>query len=398
MAEAIVVNNISAAGGEDTPTSKIYGIRIDMSSSDPSTAVVYTDAARDFAPLGCQSNGTVSWGDWRSIIEDVIGCRPCLYKNGTVADYLNPDNYAQLASGGSADITSGNAGDVMIEFKKLWYQWRVSGNYLYFRITGQNMDGDSEWTTTAFNAEDGTGMVRDAMYYSAYEGYANGNKLRSLSGKSPSVNATIGQFRTWATANGSKYQQETIAKRMYIIGLIFLVTKSRESQLTVGLGYVSGNSGPATTGTQNTKGLFYGTTSGSVVAKVFGIENFWGSLYHWCEGIISGGGTTAKLKVNGPYNDNGSGYTTVSGLTNSGGQPSIMTPAMEGSVILASQVSGSSYMEYFPDYWLLDSGAGCVCRVGGRWNSDRLAGPLFCYVYYSTSGTLSSIGGRLVAA
>ena len=47
--------------------------------------------------------------------------KPCLFKNGAVVGYLNPDNFAQFEDGSVADITSGDAGDVMIEIPKTGY-------------------------------------------------------------------------------------------------------------------------------------------------------------------------------------------------------------------------------------------------------------------------------------
>ena len=53
--------------------------------------------------------------------------KPCLFKNGAVVGYLNPDNFAQFADGTAADITSGNNGDVMIEIPKTGYKISKSG-------------------------------------------------------------------------------------------------------------------------------------------------------------------------------------------------------------------------------------------------------------------------------
>jgi len=396
MGEALVI--APAAYGtitkEDEIRSSVYGIRIDMSSSSPSDAVIYTQAASNFEPLSNNaSTGICSYGDWAEIIDALIGCKPCLYLNGARSKYLNPDNYAKDTSGNSVDITSGSAGDVMIEFRKTWYRWRVSGNYLYFEITGEDKTGVSGWCCDAFKTSGGT--VQDYMYYGAYEGYVASNKLRSLSGKTPTVSQTIGTFRTYATNMGSKYQQEEIAKRMYIIGLIFLVSKSRDAQSTLGAGW-TGGSAAATTGTCNAKGLFFGSSANTAVAKVFGIENFWGSLYKWCDGFVSGGSTNLLYKVCGPYNDAGTDYSTATGILASS-YPKTMTNLGDGIIAALSSGGSGSNSTYFPDNWYLDSTAGRVCAVGGHWYRGLVAGPLCCDVDGAASSAGTRIGGRLSA-
>lgn len=394
MSEALVIQPQFAISEEEELRSGVYGIRIDMSSSDPSTAVIYTEDATNFEPLSNNaSTGLCSYGGWKKIIESVIGCKPCLYANGARTKYLNPDNYAQDIDGNSVDITSGNSGDVMVEFRKTFYRWRVSGNYLYFELTGNDMSADSSWCCDAFKSSGGT--VKDYMYYSAYEGYTSSSKLRSLSGKTPTVSQTIGTFRKQATNNGSNYQQEEIGKRMYIIGLLFLVSKSRDGQSTLGAG-LTGGFAAAQTGTCNTKGLFFGSSSNTQVVKVFGIENFWGSLWKWCDGFVSGGGTNLLYKAYGPYNDSGSGYSTASGiLANS--YPKTMTNLGNGIIAALSSGGSGSNTTYFPDYWGLSSSSGGVCYVGGGWNDGLNAGPLYCVVSVSASDASTSIGGRLVA-
>lgn len=397
MAEALITSpNIGTVVDPNDPSIKIFGIRIDMASSDPSSAVIYTDDAVNFEPLACanDSNGLCSYGGWSDVITKVIGCKPCLYKDGARVKYLNPNNYAYDTDGDSVDITSGNAGDVMIEFKHLWYQLRQSGNYLYFKITEENMQGQPNWVDTAFASENG-GASQEFMYYSAYEGWISGNKMYSLSGKQPTVNITIGTARNAAVARGSKYQQEVICKRTYIGLLLMLVTKNRDAQVAIGLGKTYA-SNATTTGTRNTSGLFAGGNNGNNVAKVFGIENFWGNFWHWCDGIVTAGDTNVKLKMYGPYNDSGSGYTQVGGLANSGWIMQMGT-FMNGAIILPTAVGGGE-TTYFADYWSLNTSAGSVCLVGGFWNSGRNAGPWYCHVNASPSNTNTSIGCRLVAA
>lgn len=372
----------------------IYGVRIDQAVNDPALAVTYTGDAVGMNPLSCNpSTGICSYGDWYGIIKKLIGADPCLYLNGARSVYLKEADYTQKRDGGAADITSGNAGDVMIEFKKLYYRFYTQGTALCFEITGNDKSGDNSWSVDAFRTSGGA--VQDFMYFSAYEGIIQSNKLRSLSGKTPTVNQTIGTFRTAATSMGSKYQQLDICKQMFIAGLLLLVTKTRNIQAAIGAGFTSGNSGPATTGIHNTKGLFCGSNSGSNPCKVFGIENFYGSLFKWADGFVTGGGQILKYKSYPPYNDTGNGYAQATGIYNGGGYPTQMTNL--GPSLLAAVQGSASDTTGWCDHWGLDTSAGYVCHVSGSWGDGGRAGPWDCLVSYAPSFTFSGLGGRLVA-
>lgn len=378
-----------------------YGISIDMSNTDPYSAVTYTDDAAGFTPLSVNSSKVCSYGSWADIITDMIGCKPCLYDNGTVT-YLNPNNYAYTSSGSSADITSGNSGDVMVQFKKTWYKFAKSGSTLTFQITDDESKASSGFVTTAFTSMNSSSVtVKDYMYYSAYEGYNSSNKIRSLSGKTPTDNISFINSQTYCKATGSTYGMEDWAKRCYILGLLMLVTKSRGIQAKIGQGYLDSNSAALTTGTMNTNGLFYGDISaGKTGVKCFGIENMWGSMYNWCDGIFTMSSTTVGLKGTVPYNTTGSGYTTITDGNSRGSwlYPTQLTPYLSGAVVFPTTTQSSSTVGW-PDGFSVHSLSGYCAVVGGYWDRgvDR-GGPFCLHVYYHVSSTGANLGPRLVAA
>lgn len=374
-----------------------YGISINMSTSSPNDAVTYTDDAVGFTPLAV-SSGTCNYGSWQSIITDTFGVAPCLYNNSR-GSYLNPNNYAVTTSGASADITSGSSGDVMVEFKKTWYKFGLSGNVLTFQVSDYDRSDDG-FCTEAFKSMDGNETVKDYMYYSAYEGYNSSSKLRSLSGKTPTRNITIGNFRTYCKAIGSTYGLEDWGKRTYILGLLMLVTKARGIQSVIGNGICDSNSA-INTGTMNTKGLFYGGAS-SVGCKVFGIENFWGNYYKWCDGLVTTGSSgTIKIKTCAPYCDGGdSTYTTVSGVMAHGSNGCVtgMIPLCDGKTIFPSMIQ-SDYTIGWQDYANVNSNASYVANVGGNYNNNAdNTGPFYVNVNNSASNTNTNIGARCVAS
>ena len=389
--EALAIHHINLKG-------YTFGINIDTSASDPNGAVTYTDDAVGFTPLSVNlSSGVCSYGSWKNHIVNVFGCKPCLYKSGARVGYLKETNYAQFENGSSADITSGNAGDVMVEFKKTWYRYRKNGATLSFQVSDYDRSSEG-WVSTAFTSEN-NGAAVNYMYYSAYEGYNLSNKIRSLSGKTVTPNITYTNSRSYCKANGTAYGMENWCKRYYILGLLMLVCKGRGIQANIGWGCVSAGAGLAT-GTMNSAGLFYGKSDGKAGVKCFGIENMWGSFYNWCDGIVTMSSTTLGFKGTAPYNNTGSGYTTVvDGYTrNSGLYPTDYIPILNGAAITAS-VGQSNANIGWADYVVVYSGAGVVAGVGGVWGVGLdFAGPFCAGVDHSPSSYSTGIAPRLVAA
>lgn len=382
-----------------------YGICIDCSISDPTNAVTYTDDAVGFAALSCATTGACNYGSWESIIDDIFGVKPCLYNNGARTTYLNKNNYAQDTSGSVVTITGGS-GDIMVEFKKCWYKYSFSGTKLYFQVADYDRSSDG-FITDAFRSEDGNDSEVDYFYYGAYEGYNESNKLRSYSGKTVTASVTFANYIDYAHATNAKYTIETLYKRMYILGLLQLVTKSRDGQATVGYGRVNSNSSGIATGTMNTKGLFYGRrdvyTEG---VKVFGIENFWGNYYKFMVGIL----TLDTAKTLGIRRSKPSataaqkGWFTASYFTNIGAvvpsnnYPTTCQAYGNGAVMLPTVLQSDATIGW-PDYFGVSTAASQAAYVGGVWNADLgRSGPFYCNVRYASSDSNTYYTARVVAA
>lgn len=359
---------------------KIFGVSIDLSNSDPASAVTYTDDA-----VGMTA-GSSAW-DSEPIFKDI---KPCLLLNGVVQKYLNKNNYAQDTSGASADITSGSAGDVMVEIPKCGVKIATSGNTLTVKITDNpNATGDGFHYYAHTRATEGD---CDKLYVGAYLGYTASSKLRSLSGKSPTVNQTIGTFRTQAKANGTGYDQISFFALTLLQCLFLIRYKNRNSQTALGRGYVDA-SAKANTGATNSNGMYYGSTSGTTHVKFAGIEDFWGNLYYWIDGVFSDGSRNILTAFDN-YNDTGSGYTSRGqGATSNIGNYMSKPQGTTETGFIAKEVSGSS-STYFCDYANLN--ASRLAYFGGHWNDGDAAGAFQLYVSYSASNAYSYLGGRLM--
>lgn len=377
-----------------------YGLQIDCSISNPYDACRYIGDSTGFTPLECNhASGICNYGSWADIVDSF--CKPCLWNNGAVVSYLDKNNYGRTVGGATADITSGNAGDVMVEFSKKWYKYSMSGNVLTFEVSDYDRSAEG-FVTAAFVSEDGNAKAVDAFYYGAYNGFVQSNVLRSLSGKTPTVNTSYNDFISIAKNRHAKCTIETFFKRFYILGLLMLVTKSRDGQATIGAGRVQNNSSALATGTMNTSGLFYGKSDTTVGSKAFGIEHLWGNLYTWMAGLVTRDSSgTLGVKQCAPFDPNGSGYTNVTtGVGTGGNWPTKYSPFFNGAVILPTMWQSNQTIGW-PDYFYVNSAARQVAFVGGYWNNGLdHSGPFYCRVDYSPSHALSGLdcGARLLAS
>lgn len=338
---------------------KTYGVSIDLTNSDPATAVTYTDDA-----VGMVA-GSSDW-DNTNIFRDI---RPCMFKNGAVKAYLNPNDLTKYVDGTAADISTGAEGDVMIEIPKLGVKIATSGNTLTVQVTDDpNAEGFHYYAHTRTKEGD-----KDKLYIGAFLGYNASSKLRSLCSKQPTVNVTIGETRTLAQANGSGYDQIAFYQLTLLQCLFLIKYKSRDSQTALGKGYVSDSSGETGVQTGGTiaKGMDYGETTGMQQMKFMGIEDFWGNFYYWIDGLVSSSDYHALTATNN-FNDTGSGYKDNGALGSSYIGGYMKAPQGTNELGFIIKQSGGSATTYFADYAYFD--AGYVPYFGGAWDDGSSAG------------------------
>ena len=365
---------------------EVYGVRINTTDSNPETACEYTDnAVGMLAAHG--NNGAFNGGDWLTRYP-FNSIRPCLFKNGAVVGYLNPDNFAQFENGTDADIESGDAGDVMIEIPKFYYKIGRNGNYVEVKIANALMAG---FTDYAFSYK---GESKDKFYIGAYLGYKDSNnKLRSLTGKTVTGNITIGAARTAAQANGAGYEQLSFNKLTALQVLYVVMFKNLNSQAALGQGYTSA-SNFRDTGATDEKGMTYGTNtaaSADDTVKFLGIEDFYGNLYQWVDGYVSG--NNIVLVADGNFNDTGDGYESHA---RHGSVSYSYIKDVEGDNILAftPKTGGASTTTYYADYGHIGNSA-YVPVFGGYYGFGASAGAFQLCCNCSASDAFPVIGARL---
>ncbi|MBK5239843.1 hypothetical protein [Clostridium sp.] len=368
--------------------SVIYGVKIDTTNSNPATALTYIEMAVGFTPA-TGNNGAFNAGSWADKFPFNL-IKPCLYKNGAVNYYLNPNDYTQKVDGVTAsDITSGADGDVMIEFPKIWWKFETIGTDLYIRYSNTQIDGAYKCLAHMRGVTE-----KDFCYISAYMGYDLTSELRSLSGKTLTATQTIGAFRTLAQANGTGYDQMAFYQLSMLQILYIVMFKNRDSQTALGRGYVDGNSVSIATGGANAKGLFYGETTGKLQNKFCGIEDFYGNVCYWIDGFFSGASRNILI-ANQTFNDTGSGYVDygVGAVANTSGYIDTVQGGTETGFVVKT-VAGSATTHY-ADYGFLF--ASRLPYFGGSWATADAAGAFYLSTSSSASTAAATVGARLLA-
>jgi hypothetical protein len=177
--------------------------------------------------------------------------------------------------------------------------------------------------------------------------------------------------------------------------MYILKYKSLNSQTALGQGYTaSSNSAKINTGGTNAKGMDFGETTGTLQMKLFGLEDFWGNVYDWIDGLYCDSSYNI-LTGNDGFNNTGSGYTNNGngGLTSSR-SGYMKVPMGSTKTGFIPKTCGGSSTTYFSDY------AYCYFSYlpvfGGDWNDGASAGAFLLDVSFSASHSSSAIGARLM--
>lgn len=370
---AVNENNANRLSGTPQPYKTMSAI-IDLSNSNPATSVTYADDA-----VGMTAKSS-AW-------DEFFGHYPVLLKNGVEVGKLKTDDFTKFESGDAADITSGNAGDVMIAFPRRGVKITTTGTKVKISMTDDPDNPDFK-----YYAHERGNARKEVFYLGAYKGAVVDSKLRSLSGKAPTASQTIGTFRTNAHNTGNGYENSGFFQLTFRQAMYILKYKNLDSQSALGQGYVSG-SAAQTTGATNGKGMDYGETSKTSRMKLFGLEDFWGNIWEWIDGVVTDS-TRNILTATDNFNDTGSGYKNQGqGATSNIGNYMSKPQGTTETGFLAKEVSGSA-STYFCDYAYLS--ASCVALFGGDWYDDSHAGAFLLYVYNASSSSSAYVAARLM--
>lgn len=220
----------------------------------------------------------------------------------------------------------------------------------------------------------------------------------SRTGKSPLVSITRASARSGAKSKGSGWYEYDYAS-WCAIGLLYIIEYADwNTQSKIGKGYSSGSSAISSGGTDS---MTYHTgrasgTDGATAVQYRHIENPWGNVFDWVDGVNFNGSTVYVCTDPAKYADDTSdGYTNAGTRASSGGYISALGASTTAPWAIYPSSAGGSETTYIPDYSWTSSGWLVLC-VGGRWDYGSYAG-LFCFGGDNgSSHSNSDIGARLL--
>ena len=378
--------------GEDDPQPyKVYGFHIDPTESDPDACVSYLEDAVGMTPASMGAT-EFSYGTWGNAF---FMPKPCMVKSdGTVDYYLDINDYTKKADGTASDVANASYdGNAMMEWPLIYYKYEVglTAGEGYFYCSNSQVDSSYHcWCNY-----DCDGNIIPHFYTAIYNGTGT-TKLRSLSGvtlnSSSGCGGTTGQQEVdRATANNTttgkvEWYTDVFSDRMLINGLLILISKNLNCQAAFGNGLVIGSQSAKesyVTGSLNDKGLFWGDiTNQNKGVKVFGMENWWGCVYHRTAGCVGLTNGTYAIKqtwstVDGTtstgYNSEGTGYINAGTRPGNSGQY-IKQCTYGNDCYLPSVTTGASSTTYYCDYWYTNNTSLTYLLVGGYSDNGVSAG------------------------
>lgn len=353
-------------------TSKVYSFHINGNESSPSNAVTYLDDAVGMTPAHMDfTNNRFDYGSWENAF---FMPKPCILKyDGTLAYYLDPNDYSKKIDGTASDISDTSyEGNAMVEWGaggKIWYKIIPdSDDETSATISFANSQLDSDYVDWSFHNY--SGEVVDKFYTPIYNGSNDGTRLRSMSGQVCIQSKNTQQEIDLAKANNldgsSIWFTEVLPDVQMINLLLVLIGKSLDTQTVFGRGNDSGyvgdssqNYGMLNSGTMDAKGMFWGSNDGTSGVKVFGMENWWGNQWRRYAGDINDNGVHKMKYTHGTedgstaigFNTTGQGYITINEALPSAGGSYIQKMTFGKNKMSPLTAGGTSSTHYCDGLW-----------------------------------------------
>ncbi len=220
----------------------------------------------------------------------------------------------------------------------------------------------------------------------------------SASGSAPRVSLTRAAFREAAKSKGDKWSLYDYVTWCAVWLLYLVEFADWNSQAKIGQGIISVSEVQNTGGTDT---MSYHTgraagTDGQTAVQYRHIENPWGDVDEWIDGINFSDGIVYVCTDPAKYaDDTATGYTSIgSKIQSSGWIKSLGLSSFAPYAFFPSAVYGSS-STYISDYYYKASRWRAL-YVGGSWSNELYAGLFYFDASYSSSGSSSYIGARLL--
>jgi hypothetical protein len=295
----------------------------------------------------------------------------------------------------SGMVKENRTGGVMVKIPKFWYKWTDANGTLKLQIADKAVSG---FHVSPAHADRGDGKgERDYVYIGRYKCAAS--TYKSESGKRPQVSQTRASFRTSIHNLGSNIWQQDFAM-FWTTRMLYLVEYANwDGQAAIGFN-CGNNSSTENMGTTDSMTYHTGTKLSSKTTYGTGvqyrwIEDPWGNVLEWCDGIYFSGSNVYCIKNPASFSDSSGGTKTGTRPTSGGYISAWGVPTVSGFeyALYPSAVAGSE-TTYIADYCGYGS-SGVVLYVGGYYDQGRNHGPFCLSGAYTASSADGYIGSRL---
>jgi len=322
-------------------------------------------------------------------------CGRGLLTSGYSWTKLNPYDTTKYTDGSAADLT-GTDGQVMVRIPRFHQLIFESGDYQYFLLSKIpfSFSGNDSWVPLGF-------QDKSEIFIGAFQGVAatdslTANLVSNITGLTYSTNAygdpftnkTRANYRSYAEAYGTGFHQWSYGEYEIIRMLFYTKYKTFNSQAALP-GYTEKGSWDYSYTSQagTTKylgdfdGSIYDSTGLCISNNFLGIENIFGNVWQWVDGININGTDSGKVYVcNNPadFADD-----TTTNYTNSGLAPAFsdvdnyqkyMYATGKYCPFWCSELGGLSDTHITDYMWNQESAGWRVVLVGGSLSLGAQAG------------------------
>lgn len=298
-------------------------------------------------------------------------------------------------------IEDGTNGQVMVEIPKFWYKAEKVGQKYRWYIADGDIAGYSVHPAFIRN-----GVEKDKIFFSAYEGNVLSSTLRSISDVQPStstnVAGTIANFRTYAQARGTGWEIQDFQSTTAIQLLYLIEFADFNTQTKIGRGVVDLASGTVNHSVNTGATAFLGNasgrqsgTDGQTSISYRGIENFWGNIWKWVDGLSLNNYEAFVADhsfQSDKFTDN---YTSIGSVLST--SDTYIKDIIFGTADHAflAKTGGASTSTFLGDNWWIATGTRVAC-FGGCWYDGSQAGSFYWILNNAASASYWSTGSRLL--
>lgn len=302
-------------------------------------------------------------------------------------------------SSGAITVKRGETGfsranDTVVKIPKFYYKVvdDSSASTRCFYISQGPADG-----FTLHPAFSRGGVEKDAIYVGRYHTtFLAFYNTSTITGKAPQVNLTREDFRNNATSKGSNWCQWDYASWCAIWMLYLVEFSDWNSQSKIGNGFTSMSSA-SNSGATDSMIYFTGRAAGSdgsTAVQYRHIENLWGNVYQWVDGInFSSNSMYVCTDPSKFADDTSTNYTYIGDKIGDGGYIDKLNYLTSAPYAFAPGGSTGGSFSYVSDYHAC---GGSGLAVGGAWDIGLYAGLFYCNAYFSSSSASSKLGSRLL--